>query len=77
MIPLLMAEPGDKVIIQKVNGKEDLKRHLESLGFVLGAEVSVVSKMGSNLIVNVKESRIAVSKEMASKNHVLVITILA
>ena len=67
MIPLLMAEPGDKVIIQKVNGKEDLKRHLESLGFVLGAEVSVVSKMGSNLIVNVKESRIAISKKIASK----------
>ena len=62
-----MACPNDKFLIKKINGKEEVRRFLENLGFVAGAEVSVISKMCGNVIVQIKESRVAISKEMAQK----------
>ena len=67
MMPLSMVKNGEPYIIGRVGGKEDTRRFLESLGFVAGTEVTVVSAAGGNLIVNVKESRIAISREMAGK----------
>ncbi len=64
---LTMACPDDKFLIKKINGKEEVRRFLENLGFVAGAEVSVISKMCGNVIVQIKESRVAISKEMAQK----------
>lgn len=66
-MPLTMANTGEINIIRKVGGKDDVRRFLESLGFVTGAQVAVVSKNGGNVIVNIKESRVAVSQEMANK----------
>ena len=54
-------------VIKKISGKEEICRHLENLGFVVGSMVTVVSSIGGNLIVNVKESRVAISREMAQK----------
>ncbi len=58
---------GEENIIKKIGGKPEVKQHLENLGFVTGGTVRVVSAIGGNLIVNVKESRVAINKEMASK----------
>ena len=66
-MPLTMAGIGESNLIKKVGGKEDVKRFLESLGFVMGTPVTVISKIDGNMIVNVKESRVAINKEMASK----------
>lgn len=66
-MPLTMAKTGEKNLIKKIGGKAEIKRFLESLGFVLGSEVTVVSANNGNVIVNVKESRVAISKEMANK----------
>ena len=62
-----MAEVGEENIIKKIGGKQEVKAHLETLGFVVGGAVTVVSAIGGNVIVNVKEARIAVSREMAQK----------
>ena len=67
MMPLILAAAGETNTIRKVSGKPEVKKHLEDLGFVVGGEVTVVSAIGGNLIVNVKESRIAISREMAGK----------
>lgn len=67
MIPLIYATPGEENIIRKVGGSQEVKQHLETMGFVVGGAVSVVAEIGGNVIVNVKESRVAVSKEMAQK----------
>ena len=67
MMPLTMAKTGESNTIKKVGGKEETKRFLESLGFVIGGCVTVVSEIGGNMIVNVKESRVAINKEMANK----------
>lgn len=67
MMPLTLAEVGEENIIRKIGGKQDVKAHLENLGFVVGGSVTVVSTIGGNVIVNVKDSRIAVSREMAQK----------
>ena len=67
MMPLTMAEAGRKNIIRRVGGNAEIRKHLEGLGFVPGSEVTVVSTIGGNVIVRVKESRIAISKEMANK----------
>ena len=67
MMPLTYADMGSDLIILKVGGKPEIRAHLENLGFVAGGNVKVVSSMGVNLIVNVKETRVAISKEMASK----------
>ena len=70
MMPLSMVKAGEVNEIKKVGGKEEVRRFLESLGFVIGSEVSVVSEMNGNLIVNIKDSRVAISKEMANKIQV-------
>ena len=67
MMPLTLAEVGEENIIRKIGRKQEVKAHLENLGFVAGGAVTVVSAIGGNVIVNVKDSRIAVSKEMAQK----------
>ena len=66
-MPLTMAGIGESNLIKKVGGKSDVRRFLESLGFITGTPVTVVSKIDGNMIVNVKESRVAINKEMASK----------
>lgn len=65
MMPLILAAAGETNTIRKVSGNPEVKKHLEDLGFVVGGEVTVVSAIGGNLIVNVKESRIAISRETA------------
>ncbi|MBQ2390551.1 MAG: ferrous iron transport protein A [Clostridia bacterium] len=67
MMPLMLANVGEENIILKVGGKPDVKKHLEDLGFVAGGSISVISAMGGNIIVNVKGTRVAISKEMAQK----------
>ena len=67
MMPLTMAKTGEQNSIKKVGGKAETKQHLENLGFVAGAYVTVISEISGNVIVNIKESRIAISREMASK----------
>lgn len=66
-MPLLFAEVGEENIIKRIGGTPEVKKHLENLGFVTGGRVTVVTAMAGNLIVNVKEARIAISKEMAQK----------
>ncbi len=67
MMPLIFADPGSDLIIKKIGGNSQVRTHLENLGFVVGGSVKVISSISGNLIVNVKESRVAISKEMASK----------
>ncbi len=67
MMPLSMAVAGETNIIKKVGGKEETRQFLETLGFVVGSEVTVLSMIGGNVIVNVKETRVAISREMAQK----------
>lgn len=67
MMPLTMVNPGEENIIKRVGGKEETKRFLENLGFVTGGTVTVVSMIGGNVIVNVKDSRVAIGKDMANK----------
>lgn len=67
MLPLTLADVGNENIIKRIGGTADVKRHLENLGFVVGGAVTVVNRVGANVIVNVKEARIAVSSEMAQK----------
>lgn len=66
-MPLMFANIGEENIIRNVGGSPEVKKHLEDLGFVAGGGVTVVSSIGGNLIVNVKESRVAISREMAGK----------
>lgn len=66
-MPLTMANTGESNIIKKVGGNPVTRKFLESLGFVAGGTVTVISENGGNVIVNIKESRVAVSKEMANK----------
>ena len=65
-MPLVLAKLGEENIIRRVGGKGEVKQHLADLGFVPGAKVTVVAEIGGNIIVNVKEVRVAVSREMAS-----------
>ena len=67
MIPLIMAETGQPQIIKKIGGNPEVKQHLETLGFNVGGEVRIVSTLGGNLIVKVKESRVAVDAALARK----------
>ena len=67
MMPLTLAQTGEDNIIKNIGGKREVRAHLENLGFVVGAAVRVINTIGGNVIVNVKESRIAISKEMAQK----------
>lgn len=67
MMPLSMLRPGETNTIKKVGGKEETRKFLENLGFVTGGEVMVVSEIEGNLIVNVKDSRVAIGKDMANR----------
>lgn len=67
MMPLALANVGEDNIIKKIGGKPEVKKHLENLGFVAGGNVRVISTLGGNVIVNVKEARVAISEEMARK----------
>ena len=67
MMPLVYAKTGEPQIIRKIGGNPEVKKHLEDLGFTVGGEASVVSTLGENLIVKVKESRVALSDELARK----------
>ena len=67
MIPLTVADIGVPAVICRVGGSPSLRRHLETLGFVTGAPVTVISSLGGNLIVGIKESRVALSHETAQK----------
>ena len=67
MMPLSLANVGEDNIIKKIGGKPEVKKHLENLGFVVGGNVKIISVLGGNVIVNVKETRVAISSEMAQK----------
>ncbi|MDR1409878.1 MAG: ferrous iron transport protein A [Oscillospiraceae bacterium] len=67
MMPLTMAKIGENSSIKKVGGKEETRQFLSTLGFVPGAHVSVITEISGNVIVNIKESRVAISREMAQK----------
>ena len=67
MMPLTLANVGEESIVRKVSGNPEVRKHLEDLGFVAGGAVTVVSSLGGNIIVKVKESRVAISEEMARK----------
>ena len=67
MMPLSLASVGDVNIIKQVSGKDEVRQHLAELGFVAGAEVTVVSELDGNLILSVKESRVALEKAMAKR----------
>jgi ferrous iron transport protein A len=62
-----MVRKGEQNIIKKVGGKEDTRRFLENLGFVAGGAITVVSEIGGNVIVSIKDSRVAIGKDMANK----------
>lgn len=70
MMPLTMIGTGNSGTIQKIGGNEDVKRFLANLGFVIGAEVEVISAIDGNVIVNIKDSRVAVNSDMA--RHIMV-----
>lgn len=67
MIPLTMARPGETVVIRKITGKDEQRQHLSELGFVVDGTVTVVNEISGNLIVQVKDSRIALDKTMANR----------
>ena len=67
MMPLTLANIGEKNIIKHIGGSPKVKKHLENLGFVVGGEATLITSMAGNVIVNVKETRVAVSREMAQK----------
>lgn len=70
MMPLTLAAVGEEHIIRKIGGSPDTKQHLADLGFVVGGAVSIINTIGGNLIVNVKEARVAISREMAQRIYV-------
>ena len=67
MIPLTYADPGEANVIVKISGKPEIKKHLEDMGFVTGALITVVSAVNGNLIVNVKDTKVALDKELANR----------
>ena len=67
MSPLAMAKPGVTFTISKITGKDQVRQHLAKLGFVVDAAVTVVSELGGNLILQVKDSRVALDKDMATR----------
>ena len=67
MLPLTTASQGEPMTIKKIGGKQETKKFLETLGFVVGGTVTVVSEINGNMIVNVKDSRVAIGKDMANK----------
>ncbi len=67
MMPLTLAGIGEPNTIRRIGGSPEVKKHLENLGFVVGGNVTIINSLGGNVIVNVKESRVAISEEMARK----------
>ena len=67
MIPLTLAKPGEVVTIKKITGQDEVRQHLAELGFVVDGQAMVVSEMSGNLIVQVKDSRVALNKSMAMR----------
>lgn len=67
MMPLTMANPGETVTIRKITGKDEIRQHLAELGFVVDAAVTVVSTLAGNLIIQVKDSRVALDKTLANR----------
>mgnify|MGYP000830449977 FL=1 len=67
MMPLTLANIGEENLIHRVGGSPEVKKHLEDLGFTAGGSITVVSALGGNIIVKVKEARVAISEEMARK----------
>ena len=67
MMPLTLANPGEENMILRIGGSPEIKKHLADMGFVAGGSVTVISAIGGNLIVSVKESRVAISREMANR----------
>ena len=67
MMPLCLADKGEPQIIKKIGGSPEVKQHLENLGFNVGGEVMIVNSLGENVIVKVKEARVAISDELARK----------
>ncbi len=67
MMPLIFADDGEVNIIRSIGGTEEIRHHLNNLGFVVGGTVQIVSRMGKNVIVNVKETRVAIDERMAQK----------
>ena len=67
MIPLTMADDGEELIVRKVGGLPETKRHLEDMGFTAGSVISLINRVGGNVIVKVKESRVAINEDLARK----------
>ena len=67
MMPLTLAAIGERNTIRKVGGSPEVKKHLENLGFVVGSDVTIINTLGGNVLVSVKEARVAISREMAQK----------
>ena len=67
MIPLSYANPGEEAVIRKIGGSPEVKKHLENLGFIVGGTATVITSLNGNVIVKVKESRVAIDEEMARK----------
>ena len=67
MLPLILAAEGEENVVRKIGGSPEVRQHLADLGFNVGTSVTVVSAMGGNVIVKVKEARVAISREMAQK----------
>lgn len=67
MMPLCLADAGEEAVIKKIGGSPAVKKHLENLGFVVGGSVTVITTLGENVIVKVKEARVAISEEMARR----------
>ncbi len=67
MIPLSYANPGEEAVIRRIGGSPEVKKHLENLGFVVGGTATVITSLNGNVIVKVKESRVAIDEEMARK----------
>ena len=67
MMPLTMAKTGETVTIGRITGKDDVRQHLAEMGFVVGTDITVVNEMGGNMIVQVKDSRVAIDRSMANR----------
>lgn len=67
MMPLTMANSGETVTVKKITGKPEIRQHMAEMGFVVDEPVTVISRIGGNLIVRVRDSRVAIGKDMASK----------
>ena len=67
MMPLTMARPGETVVIRRISGRDEVRQHLAELGFVVGGDVMIISEIAGNLIVQVKDSRIALDKTLANR----------